>query len=334
MNNNTHLSKSSLKANQILFITLFASISFFLSYKFYYLSEKEKIINSIYTKQAKEIKKYFRDEVYSNFDRNFALTYMISKQDILKKALLKNDNTLLDFSKQIEKIETLEDYNNLWIQVIDKNGDSFYRSWTEHTGDSLINIRSDIKRVIQHPEELLSISVGRYDMTFKSIIPIYDTQNNFIGSVEIASKFNSIISKLEEYGIKTIALAHEKYKKQFYKPYSNIFIGDNYLVHTNVSDNILKKFKHRGLHYYLKNDGKREENLFIVTDIIKDINKKDMGYFIFFLEHDKIDFSQSYRFLIEYFIKVIMVLVMLIIVILAVATKEYAKKLLRSISLN
>ena len=53
-------------------------------------------------------------------------------------ALLKNDTSLLkldDFSKTLKKYSN---FKNIWFQIIDKNGNSFYRSWAEHKNDSLI----------------------------------------------------------------------------------------------------------------------------------------------------------------------------------------------------
>ena len=44
---------------------------------------------------------------------------------------------------------------------------------------------------------MITISTGRFDMTFKTMLPIYDKNKNFIGMIEMISKFNSIAQEFK-----------------------------------------------------------------------------------------------------------------------------------------
>ncbi len=55
-----------------------------------------------------------------------------------------NRRKLQDFSKEL-KMDT--SYKNVWIQLIDADGISLIRSWTDKSGDSLLNARLDIQQI-------------------------------------------------------------------------------------------------------------------------------------------------------------------------------------------
>lgn len=48
---------------------------------------------------------------------------------------------------------------------------------------------------------MITISTGDFDMTFKTMLPIYDKNKNFIGIIEMISKFNSIAQEFKNKNI-------------------------------------------------------------------------------------------------------------------------------------
>jgi hypothetical protein len=115
--------------------------------------------------------------------------------DILKYDK-KSDINLNEYSLQLRKNT---DFKNVWFQVISKEGVSIQRSWTDDKNDKIANVRSDLRKFLKDPEITNSISVGRYDMTFKSTIPVYDPDSGeFVGAIEVITHFNSIAKKLKK----------------------------------------------------------------------------------------------------------------------------------------
>jgi hypothetical protein len=105
-------------------------------------------------------------------------------------------------------------YKNVWIQVINKNGVSLARSWTNKTNDSIYNIRKDIRDMIKSPHIMSRISVGKFTESFKSIVPIFNDKKEFLGMIEVSTHFNSIVKTLKQDGFETLVLADKKYKSQ------------------------------------------------------------------------------------------------------------------------
>ena len=93
------------------------------------------------------------------------------------------------------KIETTSVGTTNEYQIVDKNGYSFYRSWTNKVNDHAASARLDIADMIKNPQPKRGISTGRFDMTFKTMIPLYNGKE-FIGIIEMISKFNSIAKLL------------------------------------------------------------------------------------------------------------------------------------------
>ena len=85
------------------------------------------------------------------------------------------------------------------------DGNSFYRSWTPKRGDYMLNARIDIATVMQERHLSNTISTGKFDMTFKSMVPIFNGEA-MIGVFEVIAKFNSIATKMAQKGVVPVIL--------------------------------------------------------------------------------------------------------------------------------
>ncbi|RXK12485.1 response regulator receiver protein [Halarcobacter mediterraneus] len=310
-----------------LLILLCALFIFILIHKFYYEVEIKKLTEEIYTKKSKEVKQLFRNEVKKKFGRTFGLTYLLSKDKQIIDALLKNDNSSLDYRDLIDEIEEYGEYKNLWVQIIDKNGYSFYRSWTNKVGDHAASARIDIADMIKSPKPIKGISTGRFDMTFKTMIPLFH-KGKFLGIIEMISKFNSIAKILKEQNIEPLMVLHENYTKRFIKPFTGLFIENNYVANLNASKSFMEKAEKIGIKklMYLEKPLVLKEYI-VITDQIKNMHGGEMGFFIFFLDKEKLDKSILYNFKVEYFIKVSILLIILILLFLYILNRNYTKQL-------
>ena len=303
---------------------IFCSIIF---HFFYYNNKIDMITQEIYKTKSEKIVTLFQNEVEKKFGKTFALTYLLSQDEKLINALVTKNNTLLDYTKIIQKVEQYDEYKNLWIQIVDKNGYSFYRSWTNKVNDHAASARLDIADMIKNPQPKRGISTGRFDMTFKTMIPLYNGKE-FIGIIEMISKFNSIAKILQEHNIEPLMILHEDYTQRFIRPYTGLFIGKNYIANKNASQELMKKAELYGLKklMYLKKPIILD-NYLVTTTEIKDIHGGEMGFFIFFSQEDKLDRSLLYNFKTDYFFIVIIALIILFLLILYIFYKKYADQL-------
>ena len=316
-----------LSKNKYLLIALIILFFSFLIKNFYYEKKIDELTKKVHDKKSYEIKELFHNEVEKKFGKTFALTYLISKDKNLIDALIQKNKKLIDYKEIIRKVEELGEYKNLWIQIIDKDGYSFYRSWTKKVGDYAAEARIDIRDMIKNPKPMRGISTGRFDMTFKTMIPLYH-ENKFIGMIEMISKFNSIAEVLVKNDIQPLMITHEDYTNRFIKAFTGLFIGNNYVVNLNASKELMKKVENYGLKklMYLKGNIVFEEYL-VSTEQIKDVHGGDMGFFIFFFKDKELDKSIIYNFKTEFFIKVIFILFIFILFILYVINRDYTKSL-------
>ena len=158
------------------------------------------------------------------------------------------------FDYLLAKLHLYGDSNGSWLQIIDKEGVSIARSWNSNEGDNLTFIRSDVVSMIKFPKAISSISVGKYDMSFKTMLPIYDDKNRFVGFIELISNFDSIAQKLKDMGYKPLVLVNKAYKNQLIYPMTKKFVDDYYVSNKNADEYILEELRSKGVTYFISPD--------------------------------------------------------------------------------
>jgi len=309
-------------------IIFFAILSLALSSFVYYLYHLKitTLTHEIYQAKANETRANFSNEVARKKGNTSALTYLISQDKSIINALMQNDRTLLDFSEQIKNIQYFGDNKNLWIQIIDKDGYSFYRSWTDKVGDHAASARLDIAEMIQSPKEMITISTGRFDMTFKTMLPIYDTNQKFLGMVEMISKFNSIANEFKKKDIEPLFILHEDYTQRFIKPFTGLFIKNNYVANLNANKAIMKKVEDFGIKKFLKMDNYLIfEDYLVIKDEIKDIHGGEMGFFFFFIKQENIDTAAISELKTNFAFLILFLTIILILIVLYFLNRNYVK---------
>ncbi len=257
----------------------------------YFVSEnitKEKI--ATLTKEKYSI---YSNNIYNDVELliknkqelTFSIALSLSKDSSIIKALKENDVSDIDlknFSNLLRETTLIE---NTWFHIVDAKGYSFYRSWIPKKGDNLLNVRMDVVKMIENPQIMKIISVGKFDITFKSMVPIYD-KDKFIGMFEVITHFNSIVEQLSEQCLDAIVIVDKKYKKQIKMPFSKTFLGEYYIANYNANENLLKYLETKGVEKYIHSEKMyildQQNNHFIVVYNIPDIHEKPMASIIVF----------------------------------------------------
>ena len=254
----------------------------------------------------------------------------LSKNEQIIKALKSkksSENLLRDYSKLLSDNT---DFKNVWFQLVAKDGISIDRSWTDLQNDNIAKVRGDLKQVLKDRKILNSISVGRFDLTFKSILPIFDVDNKtFLGVVEVITHFNSIAQKLEDKKISGIILADKIYKKQLTNPFTKTFIGDYYVANGNAEKKLLTYFRTINIDkyldffkyndYFIDNSLQSLVSYYAINDVIKN---KNLGHILLIQNIKNID-SNSINYIIYiYNIYFLFAIIALILVIYLSSTME------------
>ncbi len=308
----------------ILFIILIVSI---VAHNYYYEEQKSIITNEIYLKNSITLQENFNKLIKKKQGQTAALTYVLSQDKTLINALIQKDRSLIDYSAAISGIEKFGEYKNLWVQIIDNKGYSFYRSWTNKVGDHAASARVDIVQMLKDPKPMQQISTGRFDMTFKTMLPLYNG-SEFVGIIELISHFNSIAEELKNNGIEPVMIVDKSYTKRFIKPFTGLFIDDYYVANLNASKILMQKIGTNGIDKFLNiKEYILFENYLVTTSKINDIDNNPMGYFIFFNKTENIDMALLDSFKVTHYKRILIFLVVLILVILLFVNRRYVKNL-------
>ncbi|MGJ0364221.1 PAS domain S-box protein [Aliarcobacter cryaerophilus] len=299
-----------------------------ISYYFYYSPKKEEITKEIYLEKSIQMRKNLTDEIKRKQDNTLNMAFILSQDENLINALKTKNKSLLNYENTLLFLHDNSEYKNLWLQIVDKDGRSFYRSWRKMTGDNLSNVRTDLEELIKNPKPTTNISSGFFDLTLKAINPIYDTNGQFLGFVEFISKFNSISKNLKFEKIEPIFILSKEKSKKLIEPFSKIFIGDNYIVNIDANQSILKYIERIGVDRFLNIGNYILMDKFVITNLeIKDVNGDDMGLFLLFFEKNRLDYSSLINFKNQYLSIVIIFSILYLIVFLYLLKTMYAKEL-------
>ncbi len=216
-----------------------------------------------------------------------------------------------------KKLKENSSYKQIWVQLLNNKGISLGRSWSDKSGDDLTKVRLDVASVVQKPRKLSSFSVGKFTLSFKTLVPIYDKNNKFIGILDFITKVSSIDKKIKEaFGARSVVLVHDSYKAQLTKADKKRFIGDFFIANEGVVKKDIDLISKIGIDKIFSNTDYRALNdEFIHDNVILDIQGKPMALWLTISPIDSLDFKHVTKLkvhLISIFVFIFVLLILLI----------------------
>ncbi|BAK72202.1 sensor histidine kinase [Arcobacter sp. L] len=304
------------------FITAFGGIEFI-------LKKEKELLEEKYNSLTTNIKDKINSLILSKKNATLAITLTLSENENIKKIILnKKETNFYDLNNLSKKLKDYTDFKNVWFQIINKDGISVYRSWTENKNDEIKLYRLDLQKILEEPKIKNTISVGIYDMTFKSIVPIYKN-NDFIGTLEGITHFNSITKDLKDIDkVEPIILVDKLFTEQLKQnSFSKIFFKDYYIPNVDVSKELLTYLENEDIKKFLEinnyviKDGKIITTFKIYQDDIK------LADILIFKDLNLIDISEITKFKQHAFLYLILFLILLCLTVLIISYYIYSKRL-------
>ncbi len=188
-------------------------------------------------------------------------------------------------------------YQNIWVQILDKDLTSRYRSWTDIKGDNISKARKDLVEIVRTKKVSYTISSDKFDLSIKAIVPILK-DGEVIGILEIISHFNSISKQMKKYDVDSVVVLDKKFNKYLKYPFTKLFIGEYYVANFDAPLHLREHLKKHDIKKHFNSpyliDGK---NIVIAYELksldgevighylifkrIDDISTKDLDFFIF-----------------------------------------------------
>jgi len=276
-----------------------------------------------------------KQETLTLIELKKSLTFDIAKavsqnRQLIKIMEEKNYERLYD-EKLFPIAKKFRAFQNLALHVVDKDGVNRYLSWTRKSiGKNILHVRRDIQELYKNPKPLMNISVGKFDITFKGIVPIYDAKNNFLGIIEAITHFNSISRHLAKKDIYTALVIEKRFTKQLIYPTSKKFIDHYNIATLHLNSSVETLLRTKGIEFftqlkeptYLAADSQLIDGFYVVNLPIKNAHKETIGHYLIFI---KDVYSLRYSTLL---IKVILLMMtFLFFLIVYLVTKEYKKNI-------
>ncbi len=310
-----------LKSAYILFL-FFISIIVFVIVDHFLSNEIKLLTQDKYLHTSKNLNEQLQETIKNKTFATLNIALSLSENSGYKN-FLKNKKVFdIDLKKVSLKLKEHSNFENVWIHLIDKNGISRYRSWSPKKDDNISAVRSELPALLKNPKVSSVISVGIFDMTFKSIVPIYDN-GDFLGLIEVITKMNSIAKGFEKRGIDLVILVDKKFKNQIKKPFTKDFLDEYYVANVNAKKELKEIIKKDINEYITIKEYKIIKNYFVSLYTLKDFNNQNMAYFIMFKDINSINLNDIKEF--EYFIKFIGILLVLTLITIFTTIYFYNK---------
>lgn len=157
-----------------------------------YQQESDALRSSVYSAHKHNIQGQVGALMSEQKSASLALALMLAENPNVQKLLtLPCCEYRADLAAMAERIQTKTPSNDIWLQVVNREGVSVERSWTSRRGDSLMGVRTDLEYLISNPNEapLTTISTGLFSMTFKSMVPVFEGSNliGVVGRVAVST---------------------------------------------------------------------------------------------------------------------------------------------------
>ena len=301
---------------------------FVVSGTYYYISNKQTVLlNSIYDSTNNNILKLTQNSLDDKRNTTLSISLSLAKDKKLHEILQTQEYDKLDYKDISQEMKDNTKFKNIWIQIVDKNGNSIYRSWTDKKGDNLL-FRKDLKKFIENKTISTSISVALFAMTIKARAPIFDSDNNFLGAIEIISHFNSIVNDLKDNNIDSLVIADKKFKETLKFPLTNTFIDDYYVTNLNANKNLIEYLRINNIEKYLNMDDYIIENNYLISKFILNNEKNEkIGSFLSFVKLDDINIQVVKDFKIQIIMISVIALIILFFSFLIYLYTNYLRQL-------
>ncbi len=266
----------------------FLLLAFFMFiYNDYIKVKQNTILTDKYKQTAENMRSRIANLLLIKEKSTLAIALSLASNESLKEHILQKKVPRKYYEELIQRYKKNTLYQNIWIQVMNKEGISLYRSWTEDKGDNLFKVRREIS--VAKKEQIVSyaISIGRYDFSIKAMIPIF-YQGKFIGLIEIISHFNSIAKILKDEKIGSVVLAEKEQSKHLIHPFTKMFLKEYYIANYAAPKKLRDILLKYGVENFFNKEYVIKDNYFIVDYQLKNITGKTIGHYLAFKKLDSI----------------------------------------------
>ncbi len=263
-----------------------------------YSSTKDNLFQVALQQHHKEIEHDIKTIIDDRRDSSLAIALALAENPNVHRFLCEDcsesERPELDFSKTLEQLDLRTHNGNIGVQIIDSKGVSRYRSWTTNVGDSLKEVRYDVRQMMGSHRIQEGMSVGRFSLTFKSMVPVFSKDQKFLGMLEVVSHLTSLAERLAKIQrISSVILVDKRYKAQLTRADKTRFLNDFYIVNENFKTYDIELLQQFGEAQFTKIVPIQKLNGTVITQyVIEDSLGRLMGYWFAFEDLSTVDLTE------------------------------------------
>ncbi|MDR9498118.1 MAG: methyl-accepting chemotaxis protein [Hydrogenovibrio sp.] len=265
-------------------------------------------------------------------DINLALGFA-NHPDI--QAALESDYGYLAKQTVDQKIQTVERAHGIKpkVHVHDARGHSFYRSWTDKTGDDISTFRYTVNQVREQKQTVGGMELGRAGIAIRSVAPVYHSENGqVVGSVEVITGIDNLRNRFKERDIHYASVLTDDALDIAQKAQGNPKIGPYTLSSTELfNPETVSRIQNLDINRLIDQGYLVTEDRFIVALPITDTNNDLIGYHLLDENLQKLNTLNAHSFdaAIDTVIKVAVSMIILILIFLLILRSNIVKPIKR-----
>ena len=123
-----------------------------------------------------------------------------SNADLIEALKSGDRQKAIEILAQVEKnLEANTQFDTFKVHLHTKEGHAFLRSWKpEKYGDDLTTFRHTIPWIVKNRKPFVTTEVGKTGMTIRGIVPMFDSEKEYVGSAEFILSFDSFVTWMKE----------------------------------------------------------------------------------------------------------------------------------------
>ncbi|MEA3383530.1 MAG: ATP-binding protein [Campylobacterota bacterium] len=290
------------------------------------LNQQSKI-DTLLEIESKTMKIHY-DSIYTDFQKlsNTVFNGYINKPEVIELFKDKNRQELYDELKP--SYDYLLSVSFKQIHFHTKENISFLRMHRPSKyGDDLTKYRYSVKYANINKQFISGLEMGRIMPGFRFVYPLFDSNNNHLGTVESSFAVEAFSKKLKKlYNVRTSFIIDKSItKKELFKSELNSYIksieSDNYLIlKSSIDEKILKNLDKLKLQFSnelkdIVEDNIKTKKVFTIDTYInknyklitflpiKDIQKNNIGYFVIYRDSQQLkEYTEQiiYKYIISF----------------------------------
>ncbi|WP_237261611.1 sensor domain-containing diguanylate cyclase [Thiomicrorhabdus immobilis] len=293
-----------------------------------YATAKTQLYNDVLSAHYKTLDYDINRLVENRREASMAIALTLSEnkqvRDFICEHCTPETQSRLNFDALLDELALHTHHSGIWIQILDHQGISRYRSWTDKVGDSLVNARRDVQTMLQTPQITQSMSVGKFSLTFKAMVPLLDENQQLIGIVEVVSHIAPLTVRLKEaQGVDSVILVDKRYRKQLTKAYTGLFVNDYYVANANASKSEMSYLETVASQRFSKMEPVWvDDNKVITQHPIQDDSGLVLGYWFLFAPEKNLDLVEMQQLKSRYLYTALVIMLLSLMLMLLYIFKK------------